>query len=266
MQHKAEGRTVQEKRQYCNIYDTLITMELQTLLRRLGLGKRAGDVYRTLLASKEPLLVATLAKKSALARMQVYRSLAELMRAGFVEKVKRGKRTYYRAESPRRVEEAFVTEAGNAGVTTEVYALRREKEAPQSMRFFTGFKGIRAVFDDVIDHAPRGSTVYRYTSERDLDAVNRYLSPTYRTRRDKKKIERLVISHPVSARKKRPRLERFVKFFSSDEEVFDQNVIQLIYGDRIAFINLSTEEAFVMEDARVASFQKAIFTQLYRKL
>jgi sugar-specific transcriptional regulator TrmB len=235
-------------------------MTLEDLFSRLGLGKHSASVYELLSRSKEPLRVAHIAQKTKLARQQIYRNLEELIREGFVTKVIEGKSVMYKAESPRRIEEAF----GRVLEKTTSLLKKREKEAPAHLRFFKGFAGIRAVFDDAIDHTPKGDTFYRYTSERDLKAVNRYLSPTYRARRDKKKLERLVISNPASGKQKASRLERFIKYVDSDS--FEQDIIQLVYGKRLAFINLKTEEAFIVEDEALASFQKVIFRQLYRKL
>ena len=96
--------------------------------------------------------------------------------------------------------------------------------------------------------------------------VNRYLSPNYRIAREKKKLERLVISNPISGKQKRPRLERFIKYIPSEANLFDQNIIHLIYRDRFSFINLNTEKAFIIEDKALADFQKVIFNQLYKKL
>jgi hypothetical protein len=145
-------------------------------------------------------------------------------------------------------------------------AAKKDRLLPEHVRYFKGFAGVRAVFDDVIHHTPRRGTFYRYTSERDLDAVNRYLAPSYRKERDEKKLERLVISNPVSGSQKRPRLERFVRYIPPEADLFNQDVIQLVYGSRLAFINLLKEEAFIIEDKALADFQKVIFNQLFKKL
>lgn len=241
-------------------------MQLKTVFKRLGLGKHSDKVYMTLLTAKRPMLAAHIAKAAGVARPQVYRNLNELLAQKFVSKRLEGKRVYYRAESPRRIEEAFEVVEQKVVALTRGYAKHKEKAVPEYIRFLSGFSGIRAVFDDVINHTPRGGTFYRYTSERDLSAVNKYLSPSYRARRDRKKLERLVISNPVSGRQKRPRLERFIKYIEPSADLFDQNIIQLVYGNRLAFINLSTEEAFIIEDPSLAAFQKVIFQQLYKKL
>ena len=48
--------------------------------------------------------------------------------------------------------------------------------------------------------------------------------------------------------------------------LFDQNIIQLIYGDRISLIDPNTERVVIIENKALADFQKVIFRQLYDKL
>ena len=143
-----------------------------------------------------------------------------------------------------------------------------EKEAylQKEIIFLEGAQGVRAAFSDVVSHTPRGETFYRYTSEKDLEAVNRMLPKDYRTLRDAKKLERLVISNPVSGKQKRSRLERFIKFIPPNFDLFQQNIIQLIYGDRLSLIDLNTNRVVIIESKALAEFQKIIFQQLYRNL
>jgi sugar-specific transcriptional regulator TrmB len=241
-------------------------MRLVTIFERLGFDRHAHRVYNALLKSREPMLIAHIASKVGVSRTQVYRSLERLLKEGFVSRTAKGKRAAYRAESPSRVETRFLDVAEDVRKVTDAHVRRREKDVPEYIRFLKGFSGIREVFDDVISHTPKGATFYRYTSERDLASVNRYLSSEYRRERDRKKLERLVISNPISARQKRPRLERFIKYMEPKNGLFDQNVIEIIYGDRIAFIDLTKEQALIVENKPMADFQKIIFEQLYRKL
>ncbi len=240
-------------------------MDIFTIFSRLGFGKNAGKVYGALLRSKDPLHVSGISAKAGIGRPEIYRNLSKLIKHGYVKRLS-GKRNYYAAESPRRLEHDFKKNLEEAGALAESMAKIRQKELPDQMRYFKGPRGIRAVFDDVVSHTPRGATFYRYTSERDLAAVNRYLSPAYRVRRDKKKLERLVISNPISGKQKKPRLERFIKFIPPEVSLFDHNIIQLIYGSRLAFIDLNTKEAFIIENKALAQFQAVIFNQLYKKL
>jgi len=235
-------------------------------MQRLGLGKNAHKVYAVLLKQRTPVLVTEIARELEIDRPEVYRNVTKLLSKKFIKKELRGKRKAYSAEDPERIIQAFQATGTDAENTVDNLKKKSARLLPAHIRYFTGFTGIRAVFDDVIQETPRGGTFYRYTSERDLAKVNRYLSSSYRTLRDKKKLERLVISNPVSGKQKRPRLERFIKYIHPENDLFDQNIIQLVYGDFLAFINLNNEEAFIIRDPALAQFQKTIFKQLYKKL
>ena len=241
-------------------------METSRLFAHFGLGKNAHKVYLALLASRTPLVVAHIAASAHIDRPEVYRNLTSLLKRGFVLKSRRGKRFVYEAANPQVLETAAREEIANAANLTNILSKRAERDLPRTLEYFRGPQGIRAIFDDVVARLPRGGSFYRYTSERDLAKVNKYLSPEYRAKRDKKKLERLVISNPTSGKQKRPRLERFIKYIPQEFDRFEQDIIQLVYHDSVAFIDLAREEGFIVRDLALAEFQSVIFRMLYRKL
>jgi sugar-specific transcriptional regulator TrmB len=241
-------------------------MELQTIFKRLGFPKHTENVYVVLGKSKTPLLVATIAERAHVSRAVVYRCLKKLQREELIGASTIGRRTCYSAGSPRKLKSAIKIFQDKSEKGIETYAKEREKETPQNIRFLYGPIGIRSAFDDVITHTSKGDTFYRYTSERDLERVNRYLASDYRTRRDKKRLDRLVISNPISGNQKKFRLERFIKFIPPGVDRFEHNIIQLIYGNRVAIIDLSNEQTVIIENQQLADFQKVIFKLLYKRL
>lgn len=241
-------------------------MKTAEIFKRLGYPKHAEKVYDALCAQKEAASVTAIAHRTKLPRATVYRCLEPLLRDDLVEQTAVGKRTYYSAGSPRKLAAAMkLTETAGAQALSK-YVQEREKDVPQSVRFLHGPTGIRAAFDDVISHAKREETFFRYTSEQDLTKVNQYLARDYRERRDRKKLERKVISNAASGAQKRSRLERFIKFIPVEADQFEQNIIQLVYGKRVSIIDLDTEEVMIIENERLAEFQKVIFRLLYQRL
>lgn len=240
-------------------------MRIKEIFKRLGLPKHADEVYRAL-QTHQAMSATDICKRTKLHRPTVYRALTSLLKHSFIFTEKKGDRKIYHAANPKIIAAEFSATSENVAATLVSKSIADDKYLHKEIRFLSGFNGIRAAFDDVISHSPRGSTFYRYTSEKDLDAVNRYLSKNYRAMRDRKRLERMVISNPVSGRRKKPRLERFVKFISSESDLFDQNIIQLVYGDRLSFIDLNTERVLIIENKLLADFQKVIFEQLYNKL
>ncbi len=236
------------------------------IFKRLGYPKHSNRVYEILTASPEPLLVAPIACRAKISRVVVYRILSQMQADGLVSTVEIGKRMRYVIDDPRKLKMLVQGREDADAQGIEDFARGSEEYVPKSVRFLHGPQGIRSVFDDVVDHTPKGETVYRYTSERNLAEVNKYLARDYRTHRDKKKLERLVISNPVSGKQKRARLERFIKFIPQEVDQFDQNIIQLVYGKRLAIIDLSTQVSMIVENEQLADFQKVVFRLLYKRL
>lgn len=239
-------------------------MRINEIFKRLGLPKHADVVYKTL-RKHGSLSASDICREARLYRPAIYRAIKSLLDHSFIFVEMSGKRKTYHAAKPALIASEFIMVSGKVSKVLALKSVVQERQLKE-IRFLNGFDGIRQAFDDVVTHLPRGATFYRYTSERDLDAVNKYLSKSYRILRDRKKLERLVISNPVSGRRKRPRLERFVKFISSEIEVFDQNFIQLIYGDRVSLIDLNNERVVIIQNQMLADFQKVIFQQLYKSL
>lgn len=238
-------------------------MDLETLLHRLGFPKHSAAVFEAL-EKLEPASPAQLVRATKLYRPVVYRVLAALTKAGFAEARRAGKRAVYLSCDRTRIAQAFKGAAAEAQ-----RVLSRGQRAQKSLGMITyheGHGGIATIFDDVVARSRRGDTFYRYTSERDLDEVNSYLSPSYRSKRDAKRLERLVISNPQSGGRKKKRLERFIKYLGVGKESFSENAIELIYGSRVAFIDLNTARGLIIDNPTLAEFQKTIFRALYKRL
>lgn len=243
---------------------------IKKLLSRLGLGVDASLVYLFLIQA-EPCGVTDIARKLGLHRPAVYRAISELEQYQLVSVVSGRKQKHYAAEPPeqlRALVKVMLSELDTAlPVLTERYSARGK--APL-VRVLEGRKGIERVFADVIERTPKGGTFYRITAEKDLARTNTYLPKDYREKRDAKQLERFVISAKSVGVQKKNRLERAIKFFpdsnGKNDVVFDQDTIELIYEDTIAFIDLNTETAMLVESAPLAEFQKKLFRLLYQRL
>lgn len=240
-------------------------MNATEVFKRLGLPKHAATIYE-LLRKRDSLNATEIVKLTKLHRPTVYRTFPPLLGHRFIYLTQKGRRKFYHAANPRLIVEAFSNTSNAVKEKVAKKIVEDDLYKQKEIRFLNGFKGIQAAFDDVIIHLKPKEVFYRYTSEKDLDAVNKYLSKDYRTLRDKKKLERMVISNPISGMRKRSRLERFIKFIPPTVDLFDQNIIQLVYGDRVSLIDLNTGRVLIIENKALADFQKTIFRQLYNKL
>ena len=239
--------------------------DLTQVFNRLGFPKHTDKIYQAIKAGS-PLLATKIISDTGIHRPAVYHILHKLLGEKLISTKKIGKRIYYMPENIRRIITLFAKDLENITKIIKNREIQEVETVNSYIKIFHGPNGIRAVFDDIIEQSNPGDIFYRYTSEQDLASVNRYLSSDYRKRRDKKRLERLVISNPISGKQKKPRLERLIKFIPPEADLFDQNIIQIIYRDRIAFIDLNTKQAITIENPSLANFQKVIFKQLYKKL
>lgn len=240
--------------------------KLHAILRSLGLDKDEIRLYGTLFTDGG-MSVVDIARKLSLHRPRVYALLEQLRVRGLIDVHLRGKRQEYIAVSPERLKDIVMRIAEDTEqVLPELDRHYRGGKEKPSIATYEGAAGVTAVFRDLVESAARGETFYRYTSEKDLDRTNRYLPRDYRKIRDAKKLERFVITAPRIGKGKKVRMERAMKFIPPGFDLFDQDIIELLYADKVAFIDLNTETSFIIESKALADFHKKLFRLLYQKL
>ncbi|HEU5114750.1 MAG TPA: hypothetical protein VFT82_03215, partial [Candidatus Paceibacterota bacterium] len=127
---------------------------IDDVFARLGMPKHAGRIYRVL-EKDGPLLATDLIRISGTHRPAAYRALAALEQSKLAIKTKSGKRRLWSAADPKRIEALFGRALRDASSLLPDTLARTEESVTASLKLFHGPEGIRAVFDDVIDHTPR---------------------------------------------------------------------------------------------------------------
>lgn len=241
-------------------------MDKTPLLTSLGLNQSEGLIYLTLL-TRGHLTITQIAKYSKLHRPLIYKSLPELERKQLVTETPRGKRIFYMAESPKKLESLF-DELKNSFENNLPELLRTYENQSQKpiIKFLGGKEGIKFVYDDILNTLNRGDVFYRYSSAKNMRKRGSYIPKNYEQRRDAKQIERFVITNKKTAERKRNRLDRDIKIIPTQFDPFEYNITQLIYGDKLAFVDYNTETATIIENHTIVQFQKKLFQLLYSKL
>jgi sugar-specific transcriptional regulator TrmB len=239
---------------------------VENLLKTLGFKKNDIAVY-TYILEKGPVSVSEVSRSLKIQRPLVYKALYTLIEKELCAIELQSGRKLYTISDPDHLTAIVKNINTNLEkVLPNIKSIYSKPKTGPSVKLLKGPAGITQTFTDSIKSSNRGDTFCRYTSEKDLDKVNQYLPKRYREMRDAKKLERLVISNYASGTKKRPRLERFIKFIPKEFDRFEQNIIQLIYSNKVAFIDLNTETSLIVENKALADFQKVIFKLLYKKL
>ena len=239
--------------------------DIEGVLAHLGLSVQESTIYVDLLQNGAATIGA-LAKRTGLYRPALYKILPALTEKGLVSKERdKGKQQHYGADPPERLEALFdVAKRRLEAALPELASLYTHQELRPVVRFLEGAAGIRAVFADLLATLKKGDIFYRYSSR--APHSRQYLPASYEEARDKKQIERLVISNAPLAQSKTPRLERETKVVPPEFDLFNDNVSHIIYGDKVAVIDYNTETAIIIESKVIAEFQRKLFILLYRKL
>ena len=239
---------------------------IKRLFAGLGLSKNSFLVYEKLFTTG-PMSITKLHEKTALHRPEIYRILDELAQRKLISPTHQGKRKTYVAAPANGVRDIFATYLEEVEkVLPELQTSYRSDRTKPTITLHEGRGGITSVFADLIDSTNRGETFYRFSSERDLNRTNTYLPRDYRKKRDAKGLERFVITAPRIGKEKKVRMERAMKYIPEGFDLFDQDVIELIYADKVAFIDLASETSLIINSARLADFHKKLFRLLYQKL
>jgi len=242
-------------------------MDKQQILEKLGLNKHESAIYLALL-ELGPAQIAQISQKTSIHRPLIYKALPFLLDRKLITQTKKGKRTVFMAEPPNRLEALFDDlRIDFFEILPDLEDQYLNNELKPRIRFLEGKDGTKRIFDDIVRSLKKGDIFYRFSSNKDgQEKKDKYVPRGYRKMRDEKKLERQVITNSQTAGHKVAKLNRFVKVMPSDFGLFEHNVTEIIYGDKVAFIDYNSETAMIIESKRIADFQRHIFKMLYKKI
>lgn len=239
-------------------------MKLSKLLTSLGLTPGETEMYLTLLKFG-PGTVSHISRESTMHRPAVYHAIPLLREKGLISQRRVGKLIHYAAESPERLR--VLADVVHEELDTVIPQLidHHVKKSPYVKRL-DGRAGVHAVYEDILETLKPGESYYRYSSENIKDARQVGLPKGYEKERDKMKLERFVISNPDYIAAREPKLEESLRVVPDEFLPFDHHVSQIIYGNKIAFIDFNQPIATIIENPTLAEFQRDIFKMLFKRL
>ena len=236
-------------------------------LKKLGLPALADDIY-LLLLKKGVLSVSEIARGVGKYRPRVYAMLALLADKGLVRQGMRGRRKIYSAESPTLIQSLLkrtVTEVrGELAAYQEIFDAQKSKPA---ITFFEEKAGIEDLYEYFIASVPRDGVIYRYESPKDYTQNKKHYPKLYFKRASRfGDIDKYVITNEKTHNTRHNSINRLSKSVPRALGSFDYDVMELISGDKVAFIDYKTKSAIVIENDRFGAFQKKLFQLLFEKL
>ncbi|MEZ4194842.1 MAG: helix-turn-helix domain-containing protein [Candidatus Paceibacterota bacterium] len=238
---------------------------MNNILIKLGIPAPEADIYLSLL-HRGGMKIAEISRVTGINRPRLYRLLPQMIEDGFVSEASRGKQKIYVPAHPVRLRELHENLQKDFEETLpDLEHLYEGRSKRPLIRHFSGKNCIKKIFHEMVVTMKPKDTVYRYSSPPRKHKGEDYLPKGYREIRDKKQLERLVISGAWYAEGKKSRLERHIKILTDFDER-DFEVTTLIYKNKVIIIDYGAESGILIESAEIARFQRAIFMQLYKRL
>lgn len=238
------------------------------ILENIGLSETEAKIYISLL-EKWTQSISGISSVSWCNRMQIYASIPRLTENKLICETIRWKRKYYFAENPENLENIFYEKKLIFQNTISLLKSKYEKkQAKPELRTFYTKDAMKHIFYDVVETLNSWDTYYRYSS-RKHDNLRWFLSEDYKKKRDMKEIQRMIITSDELKKLKEKwnnKLNREIVSIPKLYDLFEDNISKIIYANKVAIIDYDTETSFIIENKKLADFEKKIFKLLFKYL
>lgn len=250
-------------------------MQIEVILKNFGLSHKEIAVYLALV-ELGPSSVREISLKSKVNRGTSYDILKSLITQGIVSYYNKESKQYFMAEEPEKLlraidqkkeglDEVRLSVEENLPLIKTLFEKRGGKPV---VRFYEGSKGVRQIFEDVLEEAAKLSDrqYYLYSSATSEHRKNVYdAMPDFSKRRIAKKISVKIISlgqggklAGLDERKQMPSYEKNLKATH-----------EIIYAGKVAHIGIDQSGepvGVIIENQEIFSMQKQIFEFNWAKL
>jgi len=258
-------------------------MEIQVILKNFGLSEKEIAVYLALI-ELGPSSVREISAKSKVNRGTSYDILKALIEIGLVSYYNKESKQYFMAEPPEKLlsaidqkKEGLDEVRGSISENLPLIKTLFEKQGGKPVvRFYEGGKGVRQIFEDVLDEVSSAAdkSYYLYSSATAEHRKNVYgAMPDFSEKRIKKGIKVKIISlgeggqlAGLDERKQMPALPLNPSPFGGGK---GGGTHEIIYAGKVAHISIDSNESpvgVVIQNQEIFSMQKEIFEYNWKKL
>jgi len=208
--------------------------------------------------------MASLSKATRLKRSTLYIHVEDLARRGLIEKVIRGKRTYYRSANPKKLLSVAERDKGHLeALLPSLLALFEARGREPVARVYTGKEGLRNVYRLVETESLWVKTLFAPKSFFSVFTENESTSFAQTLQQNGVKMQSLLLNDAIS------------KEFIKNELQFDHQLRLLpktyhltaniiLWAHSVALISYENLYAVVIENNTIAKFHEDVFDNLWK--
>ena len=230
-------------------------------LEKLNYSTNESKVYLTLL-KLGPSLAGKVSKEAQLDRSSTYNALNALIKRGVVSTVHENKRTIFVPENPKKILDYYKEKEEIAKqIIPNLQKQFAFQKKESTVKLYQGYKGIKTVFQDILDSSEEGSTYLYMGGEGMFGQKMPYYAPMFTKLKAEKKISsKSLIRLGREIKKKRPHNE--YKGVPS-ETISPANIS--IYQDKVAIIIWDeTPKGIIIENADVSKTLGSYFKFMWQ--
>lgn len=233
-------------------------------LKTSGLPEREILVWYAL-AKSGPAHITQIAERTKLHRPAIYAQLDTLIEKGLVkERVGTGRR-YYQMTGIDVLLTWCKKQQGAFARSLAQLQKQVGPSLPEDVQIYRG-KDIRKVWEELA-RSSKKTVFYRYDGYPATFFVDPYIPKEYIKSLQSHGLERFVITNrALRNRAYQKRVECASRVLPESFDSFEQGISQFIYRDKMAFIDFTTETAYVIQNKVLADFQRRLFKYLYHTL
>jgi len=237
-------------------------------LREIGLTDAQITLYLALL-KQGITTTGPLIKQTNLPNSVVYNTLNQLMTMGLVSFNSKGKRKYFYAANPKRLEIIVADRLSKVKILVkDLSQIYKEKQPEQNAQVFTGWKGIYTAFLNIFETLPTGSEYIGFAagfSDEYTPEVKRFFKEFQKKRAGKKYKVKLIVNE-----NDRDQIKEFgyYKNFGKPFYRYVPNIAPkglIIFGNNI--LQASFEDppmAVIITSKKIAQSYKLLFESLWK--
>jgi len=237
-------------------------MELEQILRELGLKEKKATVYLTVLKIGSGT-VTEIAASSGVKRPTCYDILEDLISKGLVNQVHKGARRYFSAEDPKvflenhRKQEEKISEA-----LPHLEAFYNRLSGKPKVRLYEGVEGVRKAEMEILD-----STKCEYYYFGSLKSIDSVVGADFLEKHVKERVRRGIWSNALRIKS----LEVDLPFMVSDDKYMRRvryisypvlgEIVTMTISDTKVFITSSDKECYslVVESPELVNLMKTVW-------
>ncbi|VVB79484.1 HTH-type sugar sensing transcriptional regulator TrmBL1 [uncultured archaeon] len=235
---------------------------IRETLKKIGLGHNESKIYLTLI-KLGPSMAGKIAKESNIDRSASYDSLKSLMKKGLVSYAIEANRKKFSASSPEKLK-SYLDEKQElvSGILGDLKNMYKNTEEKSQVNMFKGFKGMKTVFDDILNSAKGGENLVIDSSGVFGEKMPYYM-PHFVKGLEQNKIKVRHIVRKDKEKTLNSSKTTQIRFFP--KIVGEQTITTNIYADKVALI-LWTDvpEAVIIKNKAAAEAYRSYFEILWK--